>query len=197
MIRRSGAALGVVAAAVAALVLLAPQAALAHDYIVQTDPADGQSVTSLTEIALTFNGAPIAQPGANLVEVVGPDGRYYETACPTLAGTDVTTPVTPGAAGTYQVIWRIVSSDGHPVSGQYSFQYAPPAGSAAAAGAATPVCAPAGAATPAPTEADTSGAVGGVWLGVGIGAAVTIAVAVGAWFLIRRPSSSEDDSADE
>jgi copper resistance protein C len=197
VIRRSRAALAAAAAALVAAIVLAPQAASAHDYIVAADPAEGQSVATLTQIALTFSGAPIGAQGANLVEVVGPDGRYYETACPDLAGTDVTTPVRPGAAGTYQVVWRIVSSDGHPVSGQYSFSYAPPAGTPAGAGAASPACAPAGAATPAPADPDGANAVGGVWIGVGIGAVVTVAVAIGAWLLIRRTGGSDEDDGSE
>jgi copper resistance protein C len=192
-------ATGAALAAAAVAVLAAP--ASAHDWIVEAQPGDGATVTALSEVALTFSGVPIGQEGANLVEVRGPDGRYYETACPTLDGTDVTTPVALGDAGAYEVVWRIVSSDGHPVSGEYAFTYAP-TDAEPADGAASPACAPEGAATdaPAPDAAGTPAASGstaiGLWVGIGIGAAVLVLVAVGAWLLLRRPARRPDGPED-
>ena len=37
-------------------------------------------------------------------------------------------------------MWQVVSSDGHPVSGSYTFTYAPAAGAAEADGSAEPAC---------------------------------------------------------
>lgn len=198
MIRRRRAGVTLLGVALALLALpLAAQPASAHDSLLSAAPGDGETVTSLQEIVLTYSGDPIGQQGANLVELRGPDGRYYETACPALAGPDVTTPVTPGPAGTYTVIWRIVSSDGHPVSGEYTFDYAPPAGAtatpgAASPGASSPACAPAGAATPAPAAPSDGGGAAGLWLGIGIGGAAVVVVAVVAWLLVRR--SPGDDA---
>lgn len=193
--RRAVLALGGVLLAVVA-VPFASTAAFAHDALVGTDPASGATVTSLTQVALTFNDAVLGGDDANLVRVIGPDERYYETECPSLADTVVTSPVALGPAGQYEVEWRVVSSDGHPVSGTFDFTYEPDGSTPAAAGSVTPVCGPADA-----TDVTTSGggdASGGagVWIGVGIGAVVLVLVGLGVWLLIRRTGRDDDPDDD-
>lgn len=160
-------------------------AASAHDTLESTDPAKGSTVKSLSSVALTFSADPLGTDGATIIQVIGPDKKYYETACPDLNGPVVASPVALGGAGTYEVLWRVVSSDGHPISGSYTFAYAPDgAATPAAAGSAKPVCGPAASAT---TEAPAAaaGADTGLWIGLGIGAVVLIGVGVGAWALAR------------
>lgn len=187
--------LGVMAAGLllaAAAVPAASLAAYAHDALVTSDPAAGTTVTSRDHVALTFSADPIDEDGADVVQIVGPDGRYYETDCPSLAGPVVTTPVALGPAGEYRVEWKIVSSDGHPVSDDFTFVYAPPADATAASGEASPVCgreAPTTAAAAPPAAA--GGDDGGLWLGAGIAAVVVVGVGAGAWLLIRRPHIEE------
>lgn len=163
-------------------------AAYAHDALVASDPASGATVTELAEVALTFSADPIDEDGADVVRVVGPDGLYYETACPALAGPVVTTPVALGPAGDYTVEWKIVSSDGHPVSDEYTFVYAPAAGATSATGSADPACGRADRTADAVVPPRTQGGGdGALWIGVGIGSVVVVAVGIGAWLLIRRP----------
>jgi methionine-rich copper-binding protein CopC len=168
-------------------------AASAHDWIIAADPADGATVGALSQVALTFSGDLIGGAGADIIEVVGPDKRFYETACADLAGPQLSVPVVLGPAGQYEVAWRAVSSDGHPVSGTYTFTYAPDASSTAGpstAGSAKPAC---GEAAPAPTAAPSAAAPPdlGVWLGLGIGIAAVAVAAVGAWLIARRPRASD------
>jgi methionine-rich copper-binding protein CopC len=184
-----------IAGAVAGLlgVLAFASAASAHDWIIAADPADGATVGSLSQITLTFSGDLIGGAGADIIEVVGPDKRFYETACTDLAGPQLSVPVVLGPAGQYEVAWRAVSSDGHPVSGTYTFTYAPDGSSTASpatAGSAKPAC---GEAAPAPTTAPSAAAPAdfGVWLGLGIGIAAVAVAAVGAWLIARRPRSSD------
>ncbi|MBS1898554.1 MULTISPECIES: copper resistance protein CopC [unclassified Microbacterium] len=160
-------------------------AASAHDTLDGTDPAQGSTVTSLSAVSLTFSADPLGTDGATVIQLIGPDKKYYETACPDLNGPVVSSPVALGAAGTYEVLWRVVSSDGHPISGSYTFDYAP-GGSAtpAAAGSAKPVCGPA-ASEPSESPAAEASADAGLWIGLGIGAVVLIGVGVGAWALAR------------
>lgn len=165
-------------------------AASAHDYIVSSDPADGATVASISQVGLTFSGDLIGGQGAEIIQVKGPDGRYYETACPALSGTDMTSPVALGPSGAYEVEWRAVSSDGHPVSGSYAFTYAPdaaPGGSTAspAAGSAKPVCGDA-APTAAPGSEAPASIDPGVWVGLGIGLVVIAVAAIAAWLIVRR-----------
>lgn len=186
----AGAALGLLLAPVAAV------SASAHDTLVQSDPASGAAVSSLDRIELTFSADPLGADGADLIQVKGPDGRYYETACPDLNGTDVTAPVALGPAGEYEVLWRIVSSDGHPVGGSYGFSYRPGAAATAAPGSATPQCGQAPSSAPsaeASSAADApeagASAPSGLWLGLGIGGVAVIACGFGVWALARGRSA--------
>ncbi|MBA3418777.1 MAG: copper resistance protein CopC [Geodermatophilaceae bacterium] len=54
--------------------------------------------------------------------VTGPDGAGRQSGTPEVSGTTVTQPLTEqGPAGTYEVAWRVVSADGHPISGVFSY----------------------------------------------------------------------------
>ncbi|MDL9980760.1 copper resistance CopC family protein [Microbacterium sp. ASV49] len=185
---RRGLRLGLVGTVVAlAGVLTFASSASAHDSIVSTDPAANGTTTGVSAVTISFSGDLIGGEGAEIIQVKGPDGRYYETACPALSGTDMTSPVALGPSGTYEVEWRAVSSDGHPVSGSYVFTYAPDAAATAtpAAGSAKPVCGDA-APTAAPDSAAPASIDPGVWAGLGIGLIVIALAAIGAWLIVRR-----------
>jgi hypothetical protein len=199
--RRGGAGrgilLGLAGAAIAvAGVFATASAASAHDSLLVTEPAQGSTTAGpVTQLTLTFSGDPIAGQGADVVELVGPDGKYYETGCAQLSGPEVTVPVAMGPPGTYEVAWRAVSSDGHPVSGTYTFAYAPDATASAvpkAAGSTHPACGPTPAATPQPDAASSAPPPdAGVWLGIGIGLVAVAIAAIGAWLIVRRPKPED------
>ena len=184
-----------------AAVPLAAAAANAHDQLVSADPLAGATVESLDAVTLQFNNAPLGLEGSNVVQVTGPDGRFYETGCPTLSGPVVTAPIALGAPGEYEVQWRVVSSDGHPIADTSTFTYAPSGGGDPAAGSATPLCGEArgtastgasAAADPGETRADeTRSSVSGLWIGIGVGGGAVIAVAAAAWAILRRPRARE------
>lgn len=117
----------VVAAVTAAIVVLAtPAPAAAHTVLLGTTPADGSVVTTVTtEVTLTFN-EPVRADFSTVV-VTGPDGRAYATGNPTVQDNVLRQPVHPLGSGTYEVAWRVVSLDGHPVSGSFSFTVQLPA----------------------------------------------------------------------
>ncbi|WP_166442287.1 copper resistance CopC family protein [Nakamurella flava] len=112
-------------------------AAAAHDTIESSNPADGATVATVpASVTLTFDEQP--QDFSPVIQVTGPDGADWADGTPTVSGTDVSVPVKAGApAGAYQVAYRIVSSDGHPVTGELSFT-----AEAAAAGSAPVSSAP-------------------------------------------------------
>ncbi|BDZ44620.1 copper resistance CopC family protein [Naasia aerilata] len=141
-------------AGAAALALAAPLAASAHDSLSSSTPAADSTVDSADEVALTFSGVllELGDGQQSTAIQVRRDGRYYETACPALSDRTASVPVALGAAGTYDVLWQVVSSDGHPVSGTYSFTYAPAAGAEAAEGSAQPACGQAAGAATGPSD---------------------------------------------
>lgn len=193
-----GAAVAVIAAGAVGAALGGAQAASAHDSLIATSPASGDTVTSLTDVALTFSANLLGGNG-NIVIVTGPDGRHYETDCTSLAGPTLTTPVALGAAGTYEVTWRAVSSDGHPVSSDYTFTYSPAAGTTAAEGTTTSVCANAAgsgdAPAPAATDAASAPASGGsgLTLGLVLGGIAVVLVGVVVVIVLRTRSDEDEE----
>lgn len=96
--------------------------ASAHNSLVSTNPADGASVdTGPSTVTLTFD-QPV-QDGFNTITVTGPDDTRWTTGGVTTSGNTASTPVLPlGPAGEYVVGYRVVSADGHPVSGELRFR---------------------------------------------------------------------------
>lgn len=103
--------------------LFTPAAASAHDTIVSSSPAADATVPELpAELEITFSGSLLDEPGATLIEISGPDGAAVPAGEPRITGTTVAVPLSGGGAeGTYRVLWRVVGSDGHAISGEYSF----------------------------------------------------------------------------
>jgi methionine-rich copper-binding protein CopC len=182
-----------VAACLALLLGAAP--AFAHTRLESSNPADGSKVENVPDtISLTFNEA--VQSEFAVLKVVGPDGTEYQTGTVSAANGQVSTAVSPlGPAGAYQVGYRVVSDDGHPVQGKVSFTLTTPgpAAAAAAPASAAPVAAPVAAPAPAPaaapvaTQASTQQSEGApIWPWL-VGAVVLVgAGAVGALRLGRR-----------
>lgn len=110
-----------------ALLLCAPVAAQAHSQLVSSDPAAGSEVTALDQITLTFNEDLTVLDPATAIEVTGPAGTVELSEAWTIDGATLTQPIALPDAGTYQVTWRVVSADGHPIDGTFDFSYAPAA----------------------------------------------------------------------
>ncbi|WP_228484496.1 copper resistance CopC family protein [Microbacterium cremeum] len=112
-----------VLAAVAVLAAASP--ARAHDELLGSDPAAGSTVDTLpADLRLTFSGAIASEPGASEVQVTDASGTPLTDGDPTAQDNVLTQPLggTGGAAsGTVTVLWKVVSSDGHPISGEFSF----------------------------------------------------------------------------
>lgn len=134
--------LGVTALVSAVLILVPLAPASAHNSALSSTPAEGSTVTTQPgTFTLTTNDALMQVPESNLMYVVDSAGRYYGDGCATVKGASISTTATLGAAGDYTVQWRVVSTDGHPVSGSWSFHWAPVAGQPVGTSAASaPIC---------------------------------------------------------
>ncbi|UJH69737.1 copper resistance CopC family protein [Ornithinimicrobium sp. INDO-MA30-4] len=111
------------AAALTALALsIAPLAvpASAHDELLGTTPADGAEVADApSEITLSFSGE-IADIGAEVVLTGGLDDIVE--GAPEVRGTEVVQAIsTDTPPGDYEVVWRVTSQDGHPISGAFGY----------------------------------------------------------------------------
>ncbi|MDF2990442.1 MAG: uncharacterized protein K0S37_956 [Microbacterium sp.] len=143
MIRFRAVAAGWVVAAVVVLTSVVP--ASAHDDLLSSSPADGERLPSAPdEITLTFS-ADVLDVGSEVI-VADADGGDWAVADPVVSSGTVTVPLAEGMpdAG-YEVRWRVVSSDGHPISGVIPFtvgdaaplERAPASGSPAASSVPT------------------------------------------------------------
>lgn len=106
------------------LILFSPLSASAHDALVSSTPAADSEVETLPdEVTLTFSAKLIDGEGATEVVVTDPNGEQVSTGTATVDGAIVTQPLTgSGPAGEYRVIWKVVSSDGHPTDDEFFFR---------------------------------------------------------------------------
>lgn len=103
------------------------QFALAHDTLVGQFPAENQLIDAgLVEIKLDFSAEVIDIEGSSAAEVsvTGPNesNQAQNNGCAEISGTSVLARAELVEPGKYQVSWRVVSQDGHPISGSYEFE---------------------------------------------------------------------------
>ncbi|MGP3929781.1 copper resistance CopC family protein [Nonomuraea sp. KM88] len=185
----------------AAGIALSP--AEAHNVLIGSDPKDGATLTSSpARVTLVFD-QPVRQ-GYAQVGVTGADGSAWADGAAEIAAERVSVKVKPLAAGgSYVVGYRILSADGHPVTGKIGFSLAAdatadqgtnadPAEAAAdpdpAEAAADPAAAEA-AADPAAAEAAANGGAGMavVWI---VGALLLLAL--GTAVALRRAKPAQE-----
>lgn len=120
--RRAGRALAAAAALVGAafLALASASPASAHDELLGSSPEPGEVFEAAPEaVELTFSNDVIEV--GTVIEVVDHHGEVVETGETVVLGPDVTAELPSDLSGEYQVRWRVVSSDGHPIEGTIDF----------------------------------------------------------------------------
>ena len=164
--------------------------AQAHDELIGTDPAKDATVDALpAELTLTFSAAISGEDGASIVEVTDAAGTALTDGAPSVPDNVLTQPLAGEASGAVTVLWKVVSSDGHPISGEFTFTVA--GGSA-----------PAETTTPQPTETELTDDMSVDWgatllanlLPVLIGAALLAGIIVAIVLAMRRRGGSSGGS---
>lgn len=180
---------------------LSPAAASAHSALASAVPGES-SDKAVSEIALAFNEA--IDKGSK-VTVTNETGEEQPLQGIVVKGRKLTaTFETPLLNGTYEVNWRIISADGHPLKGSYALKVdapvptptpaPPPAAGATEAASALPSASPSQA---PPVAAATSEAAadqgasddGGSWdssIVLLVGAAAVLLVAIAGTALKKR-----------
>lgn len=112
------AVLGLLVPVVAGLALGASPAS-AHAALAGTDPEDGSSLQTLPEtVTFTFT----ENVGNVNVAVQSPDGAQMQLSDVVAVDNTASATLTdPGQRGTYTASYRVVSADGHPISGTVTF----------------------------------------------------------------------------
>ena len=176
----------VVVLAAAALLVAAATAAQAHNILVGTSPADGSIAKVVpAQVTLTFN-EPALAVGTEII-VTGPAGPV-QTGAAVLVNNTVSEHLQPGSpAGPYIVVWRVTSSDGHPVSGRFTFSANSP--SPGQRSTATPATT-----SPTSTPASASGQSPALWWALAGGAVVVLLLVV--FIRTRKPRTTPHDERD-
>ncbi|BCW79785.1 copper resistance protein CopC [Arthrobacter sp. NicSoilC5] len=166
----------------AAFVLASSAPAQAHDSLESSNPADGSTVSAMpAKIELTFDHTPIAIN--SIVRVEDATGTDQADGPVQIVDNQVSQPVKRGAPeGKYTVVWRVVSPDGHPIEGTFTFTAGGP-NTAPAAAVATPAAAAASSGLP------------GQLVVVGIVAGVLVIGLLVAGVMIRRRLRNPENEA--
>jgi methionine-rich copper-binding protein CopC len=100
--------------------------ALGHAAVTDSTPSNRSSVSEITEVSVTANEEllDIGGNGTGFVFTVR-DGNdhFFGDGCVTVDGDTASMPVVLTTAGKYTVAYRVVSNDGHPIEGSYSFRF--------------------------------------------------------------------------
>ena len=127
--------------AAAALALLPALPAAAHNYVVSSTPAEGETLTAVPEFfVVTTNDAllDLTGEGAGFVmRVTDESGLYYGDGCVSVQGASMAMAGALGGAGDYTLAFQAISGDGHTISDQLTFRYEPAAGADVQAGVAS------------------------------------------------------------
>lgn len=176
-------------AALVGMLFVAPVLAVpayAHTELANAIPGEGMTLGKTPgSVQLQFT-EPVDAGLASMV-VRGPEGENLADGPPRQNAEGLMQPIVPAAkAGRIEVDYRVISLDGHPVSGSYTFsvQRGDPAAADRAQAAPAQPAGPSG-----PTDAKSSGS-GSLVTPLLLGAAVVLLIAVGGLAARRRRAHS-------
>ena len=143
-IRRSQRLATAFAATIFALSFLIPtlftaEPASAHAHLVKSLPSAGAVLAAgPSEVVLTFDQPIQAFPGANGMVVTGPQGSHWACGRARINGNTLTASMSEvGPPGAYQIHYRVLGADGHPITGSVPINIRRSASTAATASAAS------------------------------------------------------------
>jgi methionine-rich copper-binding protein CopC len=161
--------------------------ALAHNVLISSDPANGSSIAAGPQkISLTFDQY-VQGADVNQIAVTGPGGGQWAEGPISVVNNVISAPLRPlGPAGKYTIGYRVLSADGHPVTGELTFTLT-------AAGTGTPATvdaakSPGGTASQATSQASSSTGVP-IWVWI---AGAVVLLAIGLTVALRSGRSAEE-----
>jgi methionine-rich copper-binding protein CopC len=115
--------LAVFALALLSISTISVPLALAHAQVVSQSPAPSSEISSLpSQVAITFNEKLISLGDGNQLQMLDPDGDEVTVGEVITTESSITRElISSTKPGEYYVSYRAVSSDGHVVAGEYTF----------------------------------------------------------------------------
>jgi len=183
--------------------------AFAHAALTGSSPTNKATVTEISEVSVTAN-EELLDIGKNaegfVLTVRDADDHFYGDGCVVVDGDTASMPIALTEPGRYRVSYRIVSNDGHPIEGSYSFTFSGIDGTEPAPAFAErpecgvtqepiPVAVPTDEPTviaPSPSTETDTGADLAPWIGVG-----GVALLGGAVWVLFRTLGRRDSEADD
>lgn len=169
--------------------------AQAHNVLLSSDPKDGASLAAAPgAVTLVFDQS--VRQGFAQISVTGADGSPYTAGATTVSGPRASVKLRPLPGGVFAVGYRILSSDGHPVSGRLTFTVtgsgstAEPAPVPSGAAVVPSSAASGGAAREVNAAAAEAAANGGSGMAVLWIAGALLVLALGTVVALRRPSTA-------
>ena len=186
--------------AVAPAFASAPATFVAHSRLAGSTPADGSTVETAAQVTLEFTED--VNPDFVEVEVTGPGGAEAAADEPQVDGRTVTQALVEALPeGGHTVAYRVVSADGHPVAGTFSFTTTAEVSASPTPSTTTTAASPSPP-DPGATSAGSAPDAGEAGRSAGPAVALLAAVALGSlalWWVLarrRRGARTEGDGPD-
>jgi copper transport protein len=114
------------------LILLLPAPVLAHAVLLRSDPVEGSILIRPPSAIELWFSEPV-EALVHGITVIAPSGRHVERGPVRVSGAEMSISVAAAEQGTYVVLWRVISGDTHPSSGQFTFSLVRRSGAASPA----------------------------------------------------------------
>jgi copper resistance protein C len=107
-----------------AFALALPSVAHAHSLLLSSVPPAGATINGAPAVTLRFNNR--IEKKLSRIHLVSPGGEAHALAVRSDGAVDaLEAPLPALAGGRYRVDWRVLSTDGHVVSGTFAFSVSP------------------------------------------------------------------------
>jgi hypothetical protein len=108
------------------LLFAASSPSFAHAQLTSANPKPNAVLFAMPlKVNLLFTDDIIADAGGNVITLTGPNGKRIDSGATSVIGNQLTVAIKKSTAlGKYTVRYRVVSEDGHPITGNYKFSLA-------------------------------------------------------------------------
>lgn len=175
-------------------ILFAAAPASAHAHLVKSLPSAGAVLAAgPSEVVLTFDQPIQAFPGANGMVVTGPESSHWACGRARINGNTLTASMGEvGPPGRYQIHYRVLGADGHPITGSVPINIRRSASNASTASTASTVSTASAAAAMTAFDVDRPRGLAAMptWLWIALLAAIAVCVGAVGRLTVRRTDAT-------